>query len=582
MSSKIRMLPEHVINVIAAGEVIENPASVVKELVENSVDAGATKIEIDCLAGGFQLIRIEDNGIGMNSDDALLSLERHATSKLSEAEDLLSLTSMGFRGEALASIASISRMTLITAQEGGMGVKIVCEGGKILSVVKTARERGTTIEVQNLFYNVPARKKFQKSHGASERDISKIITRLAIGFPEVSFTFSASHSLVFSTKASMQKGLDRMQARIKELLGEEFVSNTIPLQFQRDDVTLEGFIGLPFRGKTNRSGQLLYINNRATTSEFVEESVKRAYGHSLDSKQFPLFVLHVKMQPHLVDVNVHPQKKEVRFQDELWVDMLFKEAISGALGYQFTAEVPLSLSPSRPIYSEKSAQPPTYQREVYTPPVQTMGEQISFEIPHRFSYLFKDFGFLSLEDDLGSYLMLVHLGRLYQRVLYDSCIKRLHGTELGFSMQKLLFPVDIALPTSAAKDFSLFQKIFQSLGIAISRRGEQNGEVDAIASHIKEENLLSLIEEGIDLIEKHGSGEMLSTETKEEIARLFVKKSRSKEISLNEANQLLGQYLGGKSGHYSPFGEPIFATLGEDELKEVLRSYQKNPSEDGV
>jgi DNA mismatch repair ATPase MutL len=177
--------------------------------------------------------------------------------------------------------------------------------------------------------------------------------------------------------------------------------------------------------------------------------------------------------------------------------------------------------------------------------------------------------------------MLVHLGRLYQRVLYDACIKRLLGETLGFSMQKLMFPVEISLPAIAIHDFSAFQKIFHPLGIAISRRGEELGEVDAIASHIKEENLLSLIEEGIDVIEKYGSVQMLSTEAKEEIAILFVKNSRSKEISLNEANQLLGQYLREKSGHYSPFGEPIFALLGDDELKEVLRSYQKNPSEDG-
>lgn len=591
MAAKIRLLPEHVINVIAAGEVIENPASVVKELVENSIDAGATHIEVECLAGGFQKIQIDDNGSGMSPDDALLCLERHATSKLKNASDLLLLTSMGFRGEALASIAAISRMTLSTAREESIGTQVICEGGKILTVQKCAREKGTTIEIQNLFYNVPARKKFQKSPSSSQAEIGKLMTKLAIGFPQISFTFKANGATLLSTKGSHLTGSEQMQTRIKEILGEDFVNNMVPLHFEKEGVSLRGYVGRPFRGKHNRSGELLYINQRAVVSQFVEESIQRAYGHSLDSKQFPIFVLHLNIPTHLVDVNVHPQKREVRFQDELWLDMIIKEAITEALGYRYF----VSQSENHQEIQKSSFLVETpITREINWEMPQTKLESIStsvqhFSFPHRLSYVFRNIGFLPASEDLlllfssegsSTSLVWVDLKSLYQRVLYDACLDRLMDHALHFSMQKLLFPIPLSLSYEYELDFSILHQTFASLGIVLRQLSNQQIEVEAIASHISEEEISSYIEEGLKMIHEYGNGFLLSLEAKEGMARLFVKKSRSKEISLNEANQLLEQYFQRKRIQYSPFGEPIFALLGDYEIQQIFRAYQESPNAD--
>lgn len=322
----IRVLSEDTINKIAAGEVIENPASVIKELIDNSLDAGATHISVEIKGGGFQLIRVSDDGCGMGSDDAVLCFERHATSKIADIEDLTTLQSMGFRGEALASIASISRVTLTTAQEEGFQVEV--EGGKVLSILPASRPRGTTFEIRSLFYNVPARRKFQKSPTAAAAEIHKLLTTMALAHPERGFTFIANEETVLNLFPH-QAGTfeEKLHQRIKDLFQDNFLANERLISHEKDDYQLTGYLGGTNASRLNRTGQYLFVNRRPITSQQVAFAVKEGYGQRLDQDRFPVFVLHLTLPPQLLDVNVHPQKKEVRFQQGDFLRQYVKQAV---------------------------------------------------------------------------------------------------------------------------------------------------------------------------------------------------------------------------------------------------------------
>lgn len=308
---KIHLLSEETINRIAAGEVIENPSSVIKELIENAIDAGARHITVETKGGGFGLIRVVDDGCGMSAEDALLAFERHATSKIRTVDDLFSLGTMGFRGEALASIASIAEVTLVTADEQG-GTKVEIVGGKIISTDPFPRQRGTTIEVRSLFYNVPARKKFQKSVAASNGEIYKLLVTLSLAYPEVGLQLLSEDRMAFSAPAIEGSFFEQLEHRLVATLGDAVASQARLV----DREGVQGFLGAPLHSRPKRSGQYLFINRRAVISPLISYAVRTAYGTRLDEDRHPLFALHLKLPSESVDVNVHPQKKEVRFQEE--------------------------------------------------------------------------------------------------------------------------------------------------------------------------------------------------------------------------------------------------------------------------
>ncbi|MCK4934355.1 MAG: DNA mismatch repair endonuclease MutL, partial [Simkaniaceae bacterium] len=331
MPTKIKVLSDQAINQIAAGEVIENAASCVKELVENAIDANAGSIIVEVNASPLQLIRIVDDGSGMGRDDALLSLERHATSKIFSFSDLLKVTSMGFRGEALASIAAISKMTIITANEEG-GTRLTACGGKILHVEECARNIGTTIEIRSLFYNVPARKKFQKTDSRSLIDIVNMLTKLSLAHPTISFKFySQSKEMLLSKEFETEDFLVRLEKRMKDVLGNNFLQEKAPLQVLDLECKIEGFIGLPSLTRYNRRGQFLFINKRAIYCQAAVHAIYDGYGPRLQTGKHPLFVLHLTLPEELVDVNVHPQKKEVRLLDEPRIKNLLRKGIANSL-----------------------------------------------------------------------------------------------------------------------------------------------------------------------------------------------------------------------------------------------------------
>ena len=337
---RIRVLSDQTINKIAAGEVIENPASVVKELVENSLDAGATTICVEIQEGGRQLIRISDDGSGMSHDDALLCLERHATSKISEVEDIEALVTMGFRGEAIPSIAAISKFTLLTAsrsaQEGNAadkGTLITVEGGRLISSSPAARSPGTTIEVKSLFFNVPVRRKFQKSPSFDAQEILKMLGFLALAYPTVQFELISDQKTVLKTPSlsSNLSFIDLLNKRLESVLGKEYAAGLIPLTFQHDFCELIGYIGSPTSHKPNRSGQHLFINQRLVVSPLISSAIREGYDTMLPTNRYPTFVLHLRLKGNLLDVNVHPQKKEVRLRQEAQLKETIIHAVQSAL-----------------------------------------------------------------------------------------------------------------------------------------------------------------------------------------------------------------------------------------------------------
>ncbi|MCH9812235.1 DNA mismatch repair endonuclease MutL [bacterium] len=329
----INVLSETAINQIAAGEVVEGPASVVKELVENAVDAGADSVAIEIKGGGHFLIEVADNGKGMTKEDVLLSTTRFATSKISTLDDLLKLNSMGFRGEALAAISSVSKFSILSST-GGVATLLECDGGKNSEVREAARGKGTTITVSSLFYNTPARKKFQKARGPSTTEIVKCITKLSLCHRDCTFSLVVDGKEVFHVDKCGKK-------RVEEVLGKDFFTPKIAIDYEGDGLSIKGMIAGAEKSRSNRLGQYLVVNKRNVYSLLVSNAVLAGFGTAMGKGDYPLFFLDMTFDPAKIDVNVHPQKKEIRFQEEERVFAMVREAIASALTGSFEVERPI-------------------------------------------------------------------------------------------------------------------------------------------------------------------------------------------------------------------------------------------------
>lgn len=305
MSTTIALLSDAVINQIAAGEVIENPASIVKELIDNAIDAGATSIAVEIQAGGQQGIKVEDNGCGMSRADVELCLLRHATSKIRCVEDLDSLQTMGFRGEALAAIGSVTKLQIRTSM-GQEATRLYAEGGQIRTIEPVARNSGTTIEANQLFFNAPARRKFQKSVQANRAQVVRVVQSLSLAHPEIAF------SLESQGERLLQVSISGWKERIEEICSLEFCKEGIWIE----ESALRGFLGCPSAVKTTRLGQYLFLNRRPIVSLALSKAVREGYGTRIAEQAYPSFVLFLERSSDEFDVNVHPQKREVRFRDE--------------------------------------------------------------------------------------------------------------------------------------------------------------------------------------------------------------------------------------------------------------------------
>lgn len=605
MPSKIRVLDEQTINKIAAGEVIENPSSVVKELVENSMDAGATQICVEIKGGGRQLIRITDNGCGMNKDDALLCLERHATSKIREIEDIHSIYTMGFRGEAIPSIASISKFTLMTCPASEDGTMVIVDGGKIVQCCPIARSPGTTIEVKSLFFNVPVRRKFQKSPAYDSNEILKVLSNMALGNPTIKFELISDQKNLLMTRPDSVKStsfLSSLSLRVEEILGSEFASATCPIEASQGEYSLQGFVGTPGYTRHNRTGQHLFINKRAVTSPLVSYAVRDGYGSALPSTRHPVYVLHLTIPGMLVDVNVHPQKREVRLRHEQSIKELIQQAVRNGLQKASsttfeTIELPkISLSDN----SEPSSVPFSFNRKSdffdrpFSEPerkapqlsaimpevkktsssVPTTSQQL-FSIPAvnspkviatmKHYILVEATGLRSCPFITGEGMCLIDQRMAHSRILFERLCQQKEGQK---SLQTLLIPYTFETTPIESSLLETHLEELNSFGISIRQSGPHAFLVDAIPQIFGNTDVRLLITDIVNAVNENRGNETMQQEREKQIAiaasRATV--SAQKRLTFEEAQTIVDQLMQCRSPFQCPFGKPTIIYIGYEEL----------------
>ena len=482
---KIRLLTDEVASQVAAGEVVERPASVVKELVENSIDAGARRIRVEFARGGTQLIRVEDDGSGMDREDALLSLERHATSKIRTAADLADVGTMGFRGEAVPSIASVSRFRLVTRPAAdAAGTEIQIAGGKIESVVDSGCASGTSVEVRSLFFNLPARKKFLRGEETEAAHILHQMQSLAIAHPDVAMTLVRDGRVVWQAAATKDH-----EVRIRDLFGADFVGRLMALQpIEEHGIRIEGFLAKPGEGRPDRELQFVVLNRRVVQCPAVFQSLREAYAEALPKGRHPLAVLRVSMDPLSFDCNVHPAKREVRLHRPDQVRQAVYAAAKLALDEFRTpvetapkeqsmvhGEVNPEAAPYHPSRSSFSS-PPQMDLPAMPPP-ERPAEEDAFR-------LLEGLGgrWILMEGAEG--LVLLDVRAASERILFEGLRRE---AALGHvSSQRLLLPEIVELTPKDAVWISENQEALQKAGFLVEAFGGSSFKVEALPSCLSE------------------------------------------------------------------------------------------------
>lgn len=581
MGSHIRLLDEDTINKIAAGEVIENPASVVKELVENALDAGAQHLTVEIRGGGRSLIRVTDDGCGMIPDDALLCLERHATSKIRSIEDLSASSTMGFRGEALSSIAAVSKLSLLTSphSDQGEGTLILVEGGRLVKCCSAARSQGTTLEVKSLFYNVPVRQRFQRSPSHDQAEILKVMTRLALGYPAVRMELLADEKPLLQAPESLSKSpLEALRERISQVLGKEFARSLLPVQQEQGTLCMVAFFSPPLLNRPNRTGQYLFINRRSVVSMALSAMVRESYGTALPSQRYPLFVLHFDLPADLVDANVHPRKLEVRLREENRLRTFLRQGVESSL-----TQASLMKEEARPLpfivhendlpWEIPSTNPQT--EPLPEIPVRRSLPSRPSELPFaheaalKISVLATVPGYMVAKVDSGTPLPLFPPAELvvvdqraaHSRVLFEQLDA---NTPLSFQeSQGLLTPLSIELSTPEA--MRLLQQIddLKKMGFLVRPFGSTTFLVDAIPALVAQEDapslLLSLIADLDD-----SSTPRVAARQAEAAERAALPPGR--KLSCFEAQNLLDKLLKCRLPYQSPRGRPTLIPLSSEAL----------------
>ena len=602
MASKIQFLDEQTINQIAAGEVIENPASVVKELVENSLDANATRIFVEIQSGGQTLILVQDNGVGMTEEDARLCIGRHATSKIRTHDDLIRLSTLGFRGEALSSIASISEFSIRTgaSQNEALvtnGTHLLVQGSKIISCEKTNALAGTTIEVRSLFYNVPARKKFQKAPTKDTFEVTKLMTQLALAHPECEFEYVANFKKEFNLKACT---LDTLNVRVSELLGQEFASLLKPVYLEKGGVVLQGFIGTPSACRPTRAGQYLFINKRPISSLSFSYAIKEGYGTAIDPLRHPAFVLHLTLPSDIVDVNVHPQKKEVRFKRDDEMKSLAMEAVERALFQTSTvakmtqARAPLrDFSPSEfaAFVPELSATKPftpskysfDYSRSLLAEdrPVQVEKTSFQTELPsstHQVHVVgvFQEYVLLDIQwnDNLtvpeklknsGPGLIVADCRAALSRIAFEDLTEK-KMVENEPSSQRLLVPYFMELSHGEASFLVKVLPYLKNLGLEAREFGSSAFLIEALPVTLEVAQLEDFIR---DIVRDEGDLSLDPVKARRRLAQIATRFSSNRKYPLTGelAKEIIKRLLLCKEPFSCPFGSACFALITKDEIQ---------------
>lgn len=591
MTKKIIELDQNTINQIAAGEVVENPASVVKELVENAIDANATKICVEVVDGGFTLIKITDDGDGFDPDDMKICLKRHTTSKLKTIEDLWKIGSMGFRGEALASIASISECSITSKSKDRQheGFGFILKNLPSQQVLVAPIEKGTIIEIKGLFYNVPARKAFQKTAAQSLTDILKAMTKIALAFPHIEIEFSSNgKSLFYHQGRRKEKFLEELKSAIDETLDPLFLKDSFAIDIEENGFGVKGFLGSFNQTRTNRLGQHLFINKRPVASPLISQVVKNAYGTRIDSNLHPTFVLHLTLPFDAVDVNVHPQKKEVRLRDEKDILEKLKKAVIGALLQTKITHVPEEKEETKEFvnpfeavtsksfhYSDFEA-PKRYSNyqdfhsKSYEQQAHFKQESTAIKIIGSiFHYLIVDSDELEFLDlDLKEPVALINSKALREKLHYEKLKTQILQDSRSLALQTLLFPTMLEVDLELAQKIEKHLNLIEKLGIQLNQVGKRSFHVTALQDGIKEEEVKEYIDLMIKGIENFDHEErklqLLKTLTK----RKLNAKERMTELELKIA---LKELMNLEDRRFSFDGEKIFHSITLSQIEKVLK-----------
>jgi DNA mismatch repair protein MutL len=611
MSDIIRLLPDSIANQIAAGEVVQRPASVVKELLENSIDAGSTKIQLIVKDAGKQLIHVIDNGIGMSATDARMSFERHATSKIRQSEDLFNIRTFGFRGEAMASIAAVAQVELKTKKAGEeLGVLLKVEGSEVKLQESTACEKGTSICVKNLFFNVPARRNFLKSNPVELRHILDEFQRVALAHPEIDFSFYQNDLETYTLRN------DNLAQRIVDLFGKGYREQLISCKEETDFVDIKGFIGKPEFAKKSRGEQFFFVNNRYIKSSYLNHAVMFAYDRLIGDDSFPFYVLFIEIDPKRIDINVHPTKTEIKFDDEKTVYAMVRAAVKKALATHNIApsidyELDINFNiPSNQRGTEFEEKDITSKNISYTPrnnnetnrhwetlyngfenkenleklkryeemTVLTLGSKINSTDEN--GGLNKDMLYADntttfqlhnkyIVTQIKSGMALIDQQAAHERIQYEKYLSMLQN-KFGAS-QQFLFPQSIEL---SPNDFTLLMEMeeeIKSLGFVYNIFGKNTIVVNGIPADIPNANEKNLFESLIEQYKQNQSE--LKLEKKENLARSLAKRSAIRpgtKLTLTEMNSLIDQLFACKMPTYAPNGNLTLVLLSMDKIASMF------------
>ncbi len=575
----VRILPDRVANQIAAGEVIERPAAVVKELVENSLDAGATRVSIEFGQAGRSLIRVEDNGRGMSRDDALLSLERHATSKISEASDLDHLNSFGFRGEALPSIASVSRLSMWTRAEGEeSGTEIVVAAGKLLHVREAGRAVGTSIEVAHLFEPVPARRKFLKSDGTESAHIVSCVRLYALACPAVSFTLIEDGRLVFRSPSCPS-----LPERVSEIFGGALAETLLSVESAEPGLRLSGLTGRPGSSRTSRHETVTFVNGRPVDSRTLTYALAEAYGESLPKGRYPAAFLFLECDPAAVDVNVHPAKREVRFRSEQAVRAFVLKGVAQALRDAQAAAGPPrpgpgSLAPQVPgggqLRAPLSVGPPERAPYPQGPvPVKDAAEEAAPATPAggpRWRFLALAHGCYALFET-GAGIVILDRRAAHERIWFERLGAQFRAGSVP--SQRLLLSVTLELDPVGSALLVDNAEFFRAHGFEIAEFGRNFFRLEAAPAWIEAGGEGEFVRDLLDALRDGRISARNPDLARDQLARLAASRAIRLPAAAGEAEMsaVLAELFSTRSPLTSPAGRPTFIEIGESELARRLQ-----------
>jgi DNA mismatch repair protein MutL len=601
--SKIRVLADHVANQIAAGEVVERPASVAKELVENSIDAGATRITIEIEAGGRRLLKVSDDGEGMVRDDAVLAFERHATSKIRAPEDLAAIGTLGFRGEALASIASVAKVELTTSTEGAASAtRVTIDGGRMRDVKDAAHPRGTTIAVRDLFFNVPARRKFLRAEATETFHLTNLVTHYALAHPEIAFTFVNNGREAI--RAAVAKDL---RERAYQIFGAEFLENLLAVNGGHGDVArVTGFVSAPRDRRTSRDAQYLFVNRRFVRDRMIGRSLSEGYRSILPHGVYPAALLFIETPLEEVDVNVHPAKTEVRFRRQAAVADAVRDAVRNALSsaaytpppeprIDFMPPPPQPQSQSRIEYQPPSGDeialavaammeqkqtivqtvPPVKSVESVVPPVPSAEKFTHEPEPESLSSNIRPLGqldesFIIATDEQGLLLIDQHVA--HERVLFDKyrALEAARQTDA----QQLLVPETFDLTPAQAAVFDSLAPELENYGFELMRLSGRTVAIKATPADLpagEARNMLSELLDTVDAEKKDSARETLRDEIAASLACHAAIKVNM-PLAPEKMRWLIDRLLQTSSPTTCPHGRPVILRLTR---RDILKGFHR-------